>query len=404
MKWINTLRTSDLRGFSKMMRTAAIDLTDVIEGLHAILGGPMGAAHPEKAGRTRGITGAVYGAIREVTHGLGWGVDNALAIAERRAIPPETSPEREALLAVLNGVWGDQLAAERNPLAIPMTLRSAGRTLHLDPAALRESFPLANGRMLLLVHGLCMNDLQWSHLGHNHGLALGGAFDYTPLYLHYNSGQHVSSNGRAFAALLGNLVAAWPQPVEEIVIVAHSMGGLVTRSACFYGDEEGAPWLHLVRKVFCLGTPHHGSPVERGGNMLDVSLGALPITAPFQRLGQRRSAGITDLRYGSLVDEDWHGIHRFHPLPDNRLPVPLMAGIQWYAMAATRGTPKGSLTSRVLGDGLVTLDSALGRHRNPARTLNFAPEHQWIGHSLKHNELLWNPAVCDQIGRWMADN
>lgn len=404
MGFLSSLRKSDLRGFSRLARTFAVDLTDVVEHMHATLGAPLGMAHNSVRGRTGGITGVVYGTIRGMTHGLGLGMETALALSERDPGNHDPStPEREALIAVLNGVWGDHLAEDNNPLAIPMTLRHRGTPLVLEKSSLDQVLPHANGRILLLAHGLCMNDLKWLRLGHDHGAELAGDLDYTPLYLHYNSGLHVSTNGRALAALLNRLVEAWPHPIEELVIVAHSMGGLVTRSACHYGAQENAPWLAHLRKVVCLGTPHHGSPVEKGGNWLDAGMGSLPLTAPFQRLGQRRSAGITDLRYGSIVDEDWHGADRFEPLPDSRLPVPLTEGVTWYAMAATTATPKGSLKASLLGDGLVSVESALGRHKDPARMLHFAPERQWVGYEMNHTDLLWKPAAYSQLVRWVGE-
>ena len=130
---------------------------------------------------------------------------------------------------------------------------------------------------------------------------------YTAIYLHYNTGLHISENGRAFADRIEALLQSWPMPVEELVIVAHSMGGLVTRSACHYGALADHAWLRQLRKLVFLGTPHHGSPVERVGNWLNGMLGVSPYTAAFARMGRLRSAGITDLRYGNLLSEDWVG-------------------------------------------------------------------------------------------------
>src|SRR4030095_10668393 len=139
---------------------------------------------------------------------------------------------------------------------------------------------------------------------------------FTPLYLHYNSGRHISTNGREFADLMEALVGQWPVPVEELVIMGHSMGGLVTRSACYYSALAGHDWLRRLRKLVFLGTPHHGAPLERGGNWIEILLGVSPSNAPFARLEKIRSAGITDLRYGNLLDEDWEGRDRFEHSAD----------------------------------------------------------------------------------------
>src|SRR5213075_2020262 len=108
-----------------------------------------------------------------------------------------------------------------------MSIRRDGRTLSLDRDALAEGFPDATGKVLVLVHGLCMSDRQWLRRGHDHGAALARDLGYTPVYLHYNSGRHVSENGRELAQLLDQLVSAWPVQIDELVLIGHSMGGLV---------------------------------------------------------------------------------------------------------------------------------------------------------------------------------
>ncbi|MGO4781095.1 esterase/lipase family protein, partial [Lysobacter sp. 2RAB21] len=93
------------------------------------------------------------------------------------------------------------------------------------------------------VHGLCMNDLQWNWDGHDHGAALAQDDGWTPVYLHYNSGRHISVSGREFASRLERLLREWPVPVERLAIVCHSMGGLVARSACYAAEQAGHRWL-----------------------------------------------------------------------------------------------------------------------------------------------------------------
>src|SRR5208337_2703367 len=254
----------------------------------------------------------------------------------------------------VNGAWGDHLVATGNPLAIPMRLRSGGRPL--QPG-------LDGGRLLILVHGLCLNDLQWNRKGHDHGAALARDLGYTPVYLHYNSGLHVSTNGRALADVLDSLVAEWPTPVEEIVIVGHSMGGLLARSAFHYGTAAGQRWTARLRKIIFLGTPHHGSPLERIGNLVDVFLEASRYSAPLARPGKTRSAGITDLRYGNLLDEDWEYGDRFAYSRDLRRPVALPQGVACYAIAGSVGE---ETAGAMFDDLLVPLDSALGHHKDAA--------------------------------------
>ena len=153
-----------------------------------------------------------------------------------------------------------------------------------------------------------------------------------------------------------------------------------------------------------LGTPHHGAPLERAGHWVDLLLGGTPYAAPLARLGQLRSAGITDLRHGNLLDEDWVGRDRFARGADRRQPVPLPTNVPCFAVAASIGQRSGDLKDRLLGDGLVPLDSALGRHHLPARCLAFAEERQWIGYGMNHLDLLDRAGVVAQLRRWLGPN
>jgi len=186
------------------------------------------------------------------------------------------------VLSALNGVLGDHLEASTNTLAIPMQLRREGEPLDLTRDGLRG----VTGRVLLIVHGLCMNDLQWRRNGHDHGAALAADGGFTPVYVRYNSGLHISANGQALAEQIEALVRAWPVPIDELVIVAHSMGGLVARSACHYGALARHDWLQNLHQIVFLGTPHQGAPLERGGNWTDLILGSSPYTIAFARLGK----------------------------------------------------------------------------------------------------------------------
>jgi len=181
------------------------------------------------------------------------------------------------------------------------------------------------------------------------------------------------------------------------------MGGLVARSAFHYGAKAGHAWIPRLGAIFFLGTPHHGAPLERGGNWVDLLLDASPYTAPFARLGRIRSAGITDLRHGALLDEDWRGKDRFahRPAPKHGLPLP--QGVRCYALAATRGNRTGSIGDRVVSDGLVPVASALGRHKEKVRDLGIPESRQWLGVRMNHLDLLSSAAAGEQIRRWIDE-
>ena len=397
------IRPADIRGFSRLAIDATIGLTRLVETMHhniARAPGPFGNHTQEP---TRGITGLVYRTLQGTTRLVGSGIDALLAqltpLLDRQ--PAASSNAREAVLAALNGVLGDHLAASKNPLAIPMQLRRDGQPLVLTAQDLAASIPAAGGRILLLLHGLCMNDLQWRRKEHDHGAALAGAAGFTPLYLHYNSGLHVSSNGRAFADMLETLLKAWPVPVEQLVIIGHSMGGLVARSAIHYGQLAGHAWLKHLRQLVFLGTPHHGAPLERGGNWINVILEVSPYTAALARLGKIRSAGITDLRHGSILDEDWQHGDRFAHGKKRQL-VPLPEGVLCYAAGVALAKAAGSPGESLLGDGLVPLRSALGQHADKSLALHIPESQQWVGYGMNHMDLLDNDAVYEQLRKWLC--
>jgi triacylglycerol esterase/lipase EstA (alpha/beta hydrolase family) len=191
-----------------------------------------------------------------------------------------------------------------------------------DEEALRAAFPEGE-RLLVLMHGSSMGEGAWQRKGHDHGRALATDAGFMPLYLRYNSGLHISKNGCGFAALLEQLVAAFPRPIDEIVLLAHSMGGLIARSACVIGEAEGHAWRQKLHTLVTLGTPHHGAPFERGGNWIDILLGVSRYSAPLASLGKLRSACVTDLRYGNVLDTDWQGRARFANSGDTRSPLSL---------------------------------------------------------------------------------
>ncbi len=392
---------SDALGLGRLAIDAADGLTALVEHMHTSILETPGIA-PLGQGMTGGVTQLVYRGVRGAIRLTGAGVGGAAALVSLRADDRPTSRKREVAVAALNGVVGDHLAETGNPLALTMRLRRDGRALALDGHALAQAFPDATGKLAVLAHGLCMSDLQWTRANHDHGAALARDLGYTPVYLSYNSGLHVSVNGRAFAEALEALVAAWPVEIEELVIVGHSMGGLVARSACLVAEAEGHAWRQKLKKLVFLGAPHHGAPLERIGNWVDVVIGRTPYAAAFARLGKMRSAGVTDLRFGNIEDEDWHGRDRFAREPDPRRPVSLPDGVACYAIAATAAASPGDLKDRLLGDGLVPVMSALGRHKEAARDLNFASDRQWVATETGHLDLLSRRDVYERMAAWLA--
>jgi pimeloyl-ACP methyl ester carboxylesterase len=399
------LQAADLRGAAQLTTDAVLGLTSLVEAMHARIARLPGLGPVPPDERTGGLTGLVYKSVRGVTRVVGGSVDALFAwlgpaLAPGAAGSGLPHAEREALVAALNGVLGDHLAATHNPLAIDMAFRHGGRALRLDRSMMRVALPHAGPRVLLLLHGLCMNDLQWQRQGHDHGAALARDLGYTPVHLHYNSGLAVSTNGRVLAQQLERLLDAWPTPVERLVLLGHSMGGLVARSALYHGvqAQRGAPrWPGRVNDLVCLGTPHQGAPLEGVGQVVDGLLAATPYAAPLARLGRVRSAGIADLRLGDIVSPDdlGRGTHR-------RAQVPLPTDVRCHAVAASLSPSATGLKAQLLGDGLVPLASALGQHREPARRLAFDAERQAVVQPMGHLDLLSNPEVYEHLKRWLS--
>ena len=397
------IRLQDLQGLARLGFDATIAVTNLVENMHQTIASRAGILGPGQDVPARGITGLVYRLVRGTTRVAGLGVDHLTGLLNQGLDNnSQSSPEREAVIAAMCGVWGDHLAQTHNPLAIPMALRVQGQPLTLTRAALQQRVSFPTSRVLVLVHGLCMNDLQWQRKGHDHGAALGQALGLTPVYLHYNTGLHVSDNGQALAQQLQTLVAQWPVPVEQLVLIGHSMGGLVARSACHAAGLAAQPWLSKMAALVCLGSPHHGAPLERGGQLMDRLLGTRRNRAPLAGRGTGRSAGIADLRFGNVQQADWAAHPKHAQKVDARLPTPLPQGVPCYLLAAVQAQREDAARNAWIGDGLVPQASALGEHARAELTLAVPDSHKHVVTGANHWDLLNHPGVYQQLLGWLS--
>jgi pimeloyl-ACP methyl ester carboxylesterase len=377
-------------------------------------------------GLRRVSTRSVLGTIRFVNRAVEALTDAGLDLAAERArargdVAEQKTPMplrsdvvgsrawlADAALGLLNGAVGDTLHASKNGLDLGFELRAVDTgPLPLDRDDARASLITLlcepRARVVVFVHGLMTTEWSWwleSQAYHgdpsaSFGTLLARDLGVSSLWARYNSGRHVSENGRLLARALAALVAAWPVELDELVLVGHSMGGLVIRSACHYADVEGLGWPRLVRRVVSLGSPHHGAPLERVGKLATALLGSIdtPGTRIPARLLEGRSAGIKDLGAGKLVDEDWLGRDEDAVADDTARRVPLLPHVTYCFVSATITRDPEHPVGRLVGDLLVRVPSASGA-RLEAST--FPIETRLYG-GVAHHELQNHPAVYEVL-------
>jgi pimeloyl-ACP methyl ester carboxylesterase len=315
---------------------------------------------------------AVYGGIRLGFHGAG----RLAALGGRLGgRDPEPDPWLDVQSAV-NGAFGHLFDGERGAFALPMSLRrpDAGRVAQ---------------RLLVFLHGLCMNERAWHKPAQTRFVEWArGRLGAEAAYVRYNSGLRISTNGALLAELLER-----DAPRCELVLIGHSMGGLVALSALHQAAEQGLGWPQRVARLACLGTPHEGATFERLGNHANRLLKALPWTRPFMRLGNLRSDGIRDLRFGHLLEQDWRGRPSDDPRPSRRY-VPLPRHVDPLLVAAARNA---SGASDPLGDWLVSVESAHARNLHPPH----AARRELI-RDLDHMGLLADERVYALLRSWLG--
>src|SRR5262249_29199605 len=200
---------------------------------------------------------AVDRAVRASLHGAGEVAAEACSSDEDHAV--ESRPTVAGVVAALNGIYGDELANRGNGFALTMQIRHHGKPVAMNAPAISAAFAKAAGRIVVSIHGWCLTERSWWRRPRDgesvlpYGTRLRSDLGFTPVYLRYNTGLHVSDNGKALAALMNQLQTLWPVPVEEIALVGHSMGGLVGRSACHYAAQQQHGWPDAVRQAVWLG-------------------------------------------------------------------------------------------------------------------------------------------------------
>jgi pimeloyl-ACP methyl ester carboxylesterase len=393
------------RGATRLTFDTVEAVTRIVESMHETIARhplPLKKTPDEPTGAHGLIASTIYRIIRGVNHTLRESTDTLFGLLPESPTAGPLAPEQIRALGVLNGAVGDHLEATGNTLQIPMTLTSGGCELVLERDALREALPDARGHLVVLVHGLCLTELCWQHEdGGDLAQHLSREMPVTTLHLRYNTGRHISRNGQELAALLDEIDALWPVALESLTLIGHSMGGLVIRSACWYADARGSAVLSKLKHVVYLGTPHHGSMIERAGHAFDLAIRKYPYIRPFA-VGRHRSAGIKDLHHGDLLDEDWQEHHPEQPRSDRRRPVPLLPQVDHYLVAAVVGDSEAHPLSALAGDLLVRSDSAVGVHKEAHKRLPVPDSHCRVFCEKHHFDLLTDTRVHQQIVEWLA--
>ncbi len=349
------------------------------------------------------VSAGAYAAARTLTGALVRGGTAAASLARPADAPSlHEAPRGNLVVGAINGMWGDRLHREGSALDTPMAVRVRGRDVPLDAGSLRRAFPQATPRMAVFIHGLCETEAAW-RIGAARSVPypdrLRAELGYTPIHVRYNSGLHISHNGRALAALLAELTAGWPVQVAEVALVGHSMGGLVSRGACHYAPAGS--WRDRVRHIFMLGTPHKGAPLELGANAVCHAAARVPELRPFAMPIRVRSVGVKDLAYGYVVDDDWQGHDPDAFWSNTGTEVPFLTTANHYFISASLTRDPDAPLGRWLGDLLVLRPSAWSHDGHGERLRFPVDQYAHVG-GATHFHLLNHPAVYAQIHRWLS--
>jgi len=342
------------------------------------------------------LYGAISGLLRVSSTSI-----RALAV---RGIgrPVESTRRGRQIVAAVNGLIGDELRMLDDPQAIVMAVRKDGVDVPVTGWQVAEAFRDGTSHLVVFLHGLCEDDESWSLGEHTRGATypsrLRAESDGTPVMIRYNTGLHVSENGKHLDVLLEQLVEAWPVAVTRITLVGHSMGGLVARAATNHATASGRTWHHLVRDVVCLGTPHGGAALEKVAHVGSRALRYIPETRPFSAILDSRSAGIVDLRHGYISNDEWEGQDLTGQWGLDRIAAAPLPRADYYFIASSLGATQRHPLSSVLGDILVRVSSATGVTRKGPIVEGARSEYVPSAH---HFALLNHPRIADLMVEWL---
>lgn len=279
-------------------------------------------------------------------------------------------------LPIINGLRGNHLEESHSPFAIRMNLRVNGRDVPVEKLGANME-----GRdVIVLIHGLMADERIWEFYGER-------LKNYYPvLYIRYNTGRHISHNGKDLSALLKELKVK--MKVGRFHLMGHSMGGLVIRSACYYASVQGADWIKHIASIFLVAVPNRGAGLEKLGYVTEHTLKKIQrwcLANVGNALGTR-SDGIKDLRMGVIVEEDWKTDRKAIRDLLKLTPVPPLDSVRYHILVGNLTKDEKSKLGRYFGDGLVSQSSATGHGILETAVIKIFP-------GTGHNSILRNETV-----------
>jgi pimeloyl-ACP methyl ester carboxylesterase len=342
--------------------------------------------------------------------------------------------------SVLNGIVGDYLAKEHNPLAIEMAFYHHNHPLILNETLAHQlkfssGKPLTN-KVIVLIHGLTNLETVWNFTTDlnaqeitkaqnisptssehvtggttvnfenieldNYGLRIQHDFGYTPLFLRYNTGLSVKENGQNLSDLLNHLIKFYPIQIDELVLMGFSMGGLLTRSAQKIANDNNLAWLEKLTNCYYIGTPHEGSPLEKFGHITSSIVKSIPLDYVNQWADwiDLRSQGIKDLKDGLL------NLNSSSISPESNEPDPFKQSVkcgsfvehaQHHFISGGVSEKKHGVANKIVGDTLVRHSSA-----HPISAPDNAKNAHFEG--ITHVPLAHSDKVYQQIKHWFNEH
>lgn len=397
------MRSRHTRDIARAGGAAARGVSRTVHGIHTQIADVTGAGVRRAVGPaadpvlalTRMFTDGAYAAV-----GAGLAGTSAAAGHLAGAVAARRHPSA-AGSGTLDHSWGQHIAAAANAshgdwldrhapsLGIPLTIRVAGRDVPPTREALGAAYPGASDALAVFVHGLGETDRAWAYRGVDYGATLQRALGFTPVRVRYNTGRRIARNGTDLAALLRTLVANWPVEVRRLVLVGHSMGGLVLHSALL--AEPEAEWRALVSDTVTLGSPHDGAALARWADRLAENTPRDSAFGWLAEIMRSRSAGIRDLGPGTIHDPAWQ----------HTPPVDDVDHIRNHVVVGVAGRADG-WWGRIVGDLIVGSDSARGG-ASPTPRLRVEPDRAAVLGRLNHIGLLGSRRVAAQLIAWLAE-